>query len=124
MAGRRFARNLGLLIGILLVGLLAAGGFAYYDWAYPVGSGRLQDEARLTGRDAASFPHASEDYFHDMDKGVALAENEVRGRNMWILWTGGNDRFWDKMTTASLGVFDLLKIVTSHPSSEARRPAI
>ena len=118
MAGRRFARNLGLLIGILLVGLLAAGGFAYYDWAYPVGSGRLQDEARLTGRDAASFPHASEDYFHDMDKGVALAENEVRGRNMWILWTGGNDRFWDKMTTASLGVFDLLKIVTSHPSQK------
>ena len=35
---------------------------------------------------------------------------------MWLVWTGGNDRFWDKVTGNSLGTFDLLKIVTSHPS--------
>src|SRR3954447_20404566 len=29
--------------------------------------GEVLDEARLAGRDAASFPHAGEDYFHDMD---------------------------------------------------------
>jgi hypothetical protein len=35
---------------------------------------------------------------------------------MWLLWTGGNDRFWDKVTRNSMATFDLLKIVTSHPS--------
>ena len=35
---------------------------------------------------------------------------------MWLVWTGGNDRFWDRMTKDSLGSLDLLKIVTSHPS--------
>ena len=35
--------------------------------------GKVLDEAKLAGRTAASFPHAGEDYFHDMDGGVALA---------------------------------------------------
>ena len=51
-----------------------------------------------------------------MDNGVALNADEVQGRNMWLVWTGGNDRFWDKVTQNSLATFDLLKIVTSHPS--------
>ena len=51
-----------------------------------------------------------------MDNGVSLSSEEVQGRNMWILWTGGDDKFWDGVTKNSLGTFDLLKIVTSHPS--------
>jgi len=51
-----------------------------------------------------------------MDNGIALSNDEVQGRNMWLLWTGGNDRFWDRVTRDSLATFDLLKIVTSHPS--------
>ena len=78
--------------------------------------GEVLDEARQAGRTAASFPHASEDYFHDMDGGVALTPEEVKGRNMWIVWTGGNDRFWNLMTDYTFGAFDLLKIISSHPS--------
>jgi hypothetical protein len=74
------------------------------------------DEAQLAGRTATSFPQASEDYFHDMDNGAPLNADQVKGRNMWIVWTGGNDRFWDKVTQNSLATFDLLKIITSHPS--------
>ena len=51
-----------------------------------------------------------------MDNGVRLTPEEIQGRNMWLVWTGGNDRFWDRMTKDSLGSLDLLKIVTSHPS--------
>ena len=47
--------------------------------------GEVLDEARLAGRDAASFPQATEDYFHDMDGGLALTPDEIRGRNMWIV---------------------------------------
>ena len=83
--------------------------------------GAVTDEARRAGRDAASFPHAGEDYFRDMDGGVALSAEEVRGRNMWIVWSGGNDRFWTQMTHETFGYFDLLKILTSHPSQRYGR---
>lgn len=78
--------------------------------------GEVLDEARLAGRDAKSFPHAAEDYFHDMDGGIALTPEEIKGRNMWLVWSGGNDRFWTQMTDYTFGAFDLLKIISSHPS--------
>ena len=31
------------------------------------------------------FPAADEDYFHDMDGGVALTSDEIKGRNTWIV---------------------------------------
>jgi len=73
------------------------------------------DEAKLAGREAASFVHADEDYFHDMDNGVALSPEEIKGRNMWLVWSGGNDRFWTQMTDYTFGAFDLLKVISSHP---------
>ena len=57
--------------------------------------GSVSDEALRAGRSAPSFPAADEDYFHDMDGGDRLTADEIKGRNMWIVWTGGNDRFWD-----------------------------
>jgi hypothetical protein len=78
--------------------------------------GEVLDEAMRAGRIAASFPHADEDYFHDMDGGVALSPEEIKGRNMWLVWTGGNDRFWSLMTDYTFGAFDMLKIISSHPS--------
>src|SRR5574340_763043 len=78
--------------------------------------GTVLDEAKQAGRTGESFKQADEDYFHDMDGAIALQPVEVQGRDMWIVWSGGNDRFWDKMTDFTFGAFDLLKIVTSHPS--------
>lgn len=78
--------------------------------------GRVQDEAMRAHRTAASFPAADEDYFHDMDGAVPLTREEVQGRNMWLVWTGGNDRFWDTISVSSLGTLDLLKTISSHPT--------
>ncbi len=87
--------------------------------------GEVQDEARLAGRQAASFPAADEDYFHDMDQDshgiLPLSPEEVKGRNMWLVWTGGDDRLWDVMTVTSVGTFDLLKTVSSYPGLKASR---
>src|SRR5882762_10840751 len=77
-------------------------------------SGTVQDEARAAGRTAASFPAADEDYFHDMDGAIALTPDEVKGRNMWLVWTGGNDRFWDAININSFGILDFLKTVSSY----------
>ena len=77
--------------------------------------GHVLDEARIAQRNAASLPAADEDHFHDMDGGVQLTPEEIRGRNTWIVWTAGNDRFWDKMVNASVGALDFLKTLSSHP---------
>ncbi len=45
-----------------------------------------------------------------------LTANEVKGRNNWIVWSGGNDRFWDHLVSKSFGAVDLLKILSSHPN--------
>ncbi len=59
------------------------------------------------------FPEASVDYFQEMDGGVQLTEAEARGRNTWMIWTGGNDAFWDYIGRHSFGNMDLLKVLDS-----------
>jgi hypothetical protein len=83
--------------------------------------GTVRDEAMLAGRNAASFAAADEDYFKDMDGAIALTANEVKGRNTWLVWTGGNDRFWDVIGVKSFGALDLLKTLSSHPSLKFSR---
>ncbi|HEY0086867.1 MAG TPA: hypothetical protein VGB65_13305 [Allosphingosinicella sp.] len=79
------------------------------------------DEATQAGIGDDRFVHAGEDYFREMDGRVALTPDEVKGRNMWIVWSGGNDRFWDQMGKPTLGAFDLLKIVAPPLDSPLRR---
>jgi hypothetical protein len=79
-------------------------------------AGHVLDEAMRASRTATSMPAADEDYFRDMDGGLALTRDEVQGRNMWIVWTGGNDRFWDSISATSFGTLDFLKTLSSHPS--------
>jgi hypothetical protein len=80
--------------------------------------GTVLDEARKAGRNADSFPAADEDYFHDMDQNkdgvIPLTANEIKGRNAWIVWTGGNDRFWDLLSARSVGALDFLKTLSSY----------
>ena len=105
-------RRLSALLAVLVILLAACG---------KERAGHVLDEASRAGRSAESFPAADEDYFHDMDGGVALTREEVQGRNTWIVWTGGNDRFWDTITVNSFGNFDLLKILSSHASLKFNR---
>ena len=109
--------------------------------------GDVKDEAASAGRDVASFPAAAENYFKgldDEDLGVAvpceevsdeeppgfrsilpdldagdgvLNCEEIKGRNTWMVWTGGNDRFWDYFAKHGFGAFDLLKVLSSSPYS-------
>ena len=115
MAWRNIGKKIGVVLGALAVVAFGVLAIVYYRWSNPIGSGDVEDEAKIAGWDPQKFHHAGDPYFEAMDNGIALDDAETRGRNMWILWTGGNDRFWDAMAPASLGVFDLLKIVTSHP---------
>ena len=134
------------LLIVLVILVLIVGGIKLVDFILahkPPEPGTVQDEAMIAGRDAASFPAADEDYFADMDYGVTknpaavqaslnpyvpgIAADEavkraVRGRNNWIVWTAGNDRFWDQLSYKfSYGTIDLLKTISSHKSAKHGR---
>src|ERR1700732_2517276 len=101
---KRFAAPLGTLFLLSCLLILTA----FDNSPKP---GQVLDEALLAGRDAASFPPADEDYFHDMDGGIDLTagapENDklalVKGRNTWVVWTAGNDRLWNTLIYRSAG---------------------
>ena len=96
---------------VMLVAWLALGGCGKKKPDF----GTVKDEALTVGRTAQSFPAADEDYFKQMDGGIELSVDEVKGRNNWLVWSAGNDRFWDHLVNKSFGVVDLLKIISSHP---------
>jgi hypothetical protein len=83
--------------------------------------GTVRDEAMRAGQTATHFVRSTTDYFHAMDDNVVYGKRptytqaEIEGRNMWMVWTGGNDRLWDRLSVDSLGSFDLLKTISSHP---------
>jgi hypothetical protein len=108
-------------VAVLVVVLVAGGVAAWLVLGGGPRSGEVRDEAMRAGRTAASFPAADEDFFHAMDGGVALSAAEIAGRDMWNVWTGGNDRLWDVMTRASFGGFDLLKTLSSYPGMKYGR---
>jgi cytochrome c5 len=85
---------------------------------FPI-AGALLLAATLTAArpQGAAFPTAEVDYFQGMDGGVRLGAAEVRGRNTWLMWTAGNQAFWDYLAAHSFGTFDLLKMIDSR-----RRP--
>src|SRR5258707_8698907 len=81
-----FPRRIPLLMGVLAVAAVAFTGHAQAQTAGP------PDEAQQAGLTEASFPQAKEDYFRDMDNAAAMSAEEVQGRNMWLVWTGGQHR--------------------------------
>ncbi len=100
-----------ILAGLVVLGIAA---FLLLRTSGPQ-AGHVQDEAMRAQRTVASFPAADDKYFEAMDGGVALNEAQTKGRNMWLVWTGGNDRFWDVLIKKSFGTFDLLKTISSAP---------
>ena len=65
------------------------------------------------GRRPEDFPELGADVFKPMDGGIDLSADEIKGRNTWNLWTGGDEQFWERMSRQSYGMIDLLKTVDS-----------
>jgi hypothetical protein len=109
------------LVTIALILLILVSGGLLLHWLSQPRPGRVKDEPMRVGRDASTFIAADEDYFHDMDGGITLTPDEVKGRNTWIVWTAGDDRLWDTLVNKSAGVLDFLKILSSHPNLQERQ---
>ncbi len=96
----------------------------------------ILDEAQAAGKTDHDFPPDGFDYFAEMDTAVypgapgdadvrpqplRLEPDEIRGRNTWLLWTGGNEAFWDWLANHSYGFVDLLKLVDFSPQNSSPR---
>ncbi|MEP7309963.1 MAG: hypothetical protein ABJA98_31020 [Acidobacteriota bacterium] len=109
---------------VLAVAIAGALGFAWFKYGK---SEHILDEALSANpaREAASFHAADEDYFHDMDQDrsgpIKLSPEEIKGRNTWLVWTGGDDRLWNTLGVTSVGAVDFLKVVSSHPTQKYSR---
>ncbi|MBK4215041.1 cytochrome c [Paracoccus caeni] len=132
-------------LAVVLVLIIAIGGFLLVRaFVEPDAAafGTVKDEAAAANLKGEHFRPADEGYFAAMDKGLLLPpatgqdypaeileiadltglppedvrNAAIRGQNAWIVWTGGNDRFWDFAAANTVGSFDLLKTISSHPS--------
>lgn len=73
------------------------------------------------GRKPEDFPELAVDVFKPLDASIIKAVNgsteltpdEIKGRNTWNLWCGGDEQFWDRMSRESHGLIDLLKTIDS-----------
>jgi len=71
------------------------------------------DDGIAAGLKPEDFPEIAFDVFKPMDGGVALSQDEIKGRNSWNLWCGGNEQFWDHMAREAYGLTDLLRMIDS-----------
>ncbi len=101
--------TLAKLIATSLISILSG---CHHDSPQP---GQVLDEPMRARLALTDLKAADENYFHDMDGGIALTPEEVKGRNTWIVWSGGNDRMWDGLANTTAGNLDFLKTLSSHP---------
>jgi len=113
-----------------------------YDAYYAGGFSQSDFDKMAAGGGGGQGVEAT--YFDKMDYGISLPANHEalrqqldqfvpgitseqaaeairKGRVNWIVWTGGNDRFWNFMTRATLGGLDFLKTVSDYPGLPAQR---
>ena len=135
-------RKVLVIIVVLVIVAVAALAIVSHIKSKKPQPGTVKDEAMQAGRTAASMPGADEDYYADMDYGLSknpeaarlaldpylpgvsaadAVKHIVRGRNNWIVWTAGNDRLWDILSTSSVGNLDLLKTISNHPALKNSR---
>lgn len=114
-------RALVLVLGVSLAILVGVG---IVRWSrspveFPWFPGRPIEEVVTPPRDPAGgrtpeqLAEVATDVFAKMDGGIKLSADEIKGRNTWLLWTAGNEQFWDRMARHSYGLIDLLKSVDS-----------
>ena len=127
-------KKLWIVIVVILIIIIGLAICAHLSNKFPKPNTQ-KDEAMLAGRDGKSMPGADEDYYADMDYGFTKNPEAVRqavdpyihgvsaadavkavavGRNNWVVWTGGNDRLWDKLNGSSVGNLDLLKTISNY----------
>jgi hypothetical protein len=81
----------------------------------------IVDEAKASGKTPADFSQITADVFKPMDGGIQLSPEEIMGCNAWILWSAGNEHFWNLVAQDSFGLMDLLKTLDNRKYPRGER---
>jgi hypothetical protein len=100
-------------VGVLLVAVFLVGASLAVIRPRPAANDRLPD-----GVTPEQLVEIDLDLYAGMDNGVQLTQNEIRGRNTWIAWSGGNEDFWNWLSQYGFGTNDLLKMLDSRGRGE------
>lgn len=74
---------------------------------------------KLPQENGTFYPEHAADAFKGMDShvkdvyGAEFSRDQIKGRNTWVMWSGGNQQFWDYLSRSSNGMVDFLKILDS-----------
>lgn len=98
---------------LLLAGVLILAGVAIALLFVRPCMPAVPDDAKLAGKSVADFPQTASRSFDAMDSRLSLSDDEVKGRNTWLLWTAGDQTLWDYLAQHGLGTADLLKAIDS-----------
>jgi hypothetical protein len=98
---------------VLWVGVLIVVGVAVALWFFRARAPQPVDDAKAAGKTVADFPQTASRAFDTMDGSIVLTDDETKGRNTWLLWTAGDQTFWDRMALQGFGLSDLLKTIDS-----------
>jgi hypothetical protein len=97
-------------------------GLVIFTFTVPGCSKRtIVDEAKANGMTPSDFPEITANIFEPMDGGIQLSLEEIMGRNAWILWSAGNDHFWNEAAQDSFGLVDLLKMLDNRKYPRSQR---
>lgn len=82
-------------------------------WRHRPQMSQVTDDAKASGKTPADFPETASHVFDAMDGGRPMDEDQRKGRNTWLLWTAGDQVFWDGIAQHGFGISDLLKVIDS-----------
>jgi hypothetical protein len=83
----------------------------------------VPDDANPDALTLNDLAEVATDLFQPMDGGIALTEPEIKGRNTWMIWTGGNADFWNWLAQYGYGTNDLLKTLDTRTRPHRFRDA-
>lgn len=140
---RDLSRLLGVGVLLAAVGLGCSGKYVPPDEALARlqtegGYGSANEYVKLGPQSTAAewkavaeryYPPAALDYFEDMDRigttatpgavPLKLSADGVKGRNAWVMWTAGNEAWWDWVARHGYGTIDLLRLI-DHAGRDTR----
>jgi|GEM_PF-94256 len=94
--------------------------FAEMDKGVTLPADRLQENGEPFPDNQDVLHKRIEAYAPGMTKEEAV-KAVVRGRNNWMVFTGGNDQFWDFFNRSAFGGIDFLKTLSNHPDASTLR---
>lgn len=92
------------------------------DWTCIDGKcGGLLDPDFILGRELTHVWKPEKPGDPELSMSAEQLQRAIKGRNSWLLWTGGNHGFWDHMARRGFGLADFVKLLDNRTVERSER---